>query len=118
MKDERQNERLSSEAVIHSLRDGTRTAHECVNISRLGCMIVCGGLDARTGDDVEIEFIEGVSMPARVIWRRRGHLGLAFKEEINLATMRYLALLDYGKFEDMELRDNFGRLLPDILKRA
>ena len=116
--DERDSERLTSESVIYTVHNGVHMAHVCHNISRLGCMIERGQLQINTGDDVEIEFVEGVSVPARVIWSRRGHLGLAFREELNLATVRYLALIDHDNFEDSALRDRFGRLLPEILARA
>lgn len=112
-KDERRIERLTSETLVHSCRKGTRHSHVCHNISRLGCMIADGGLAASTGDDLEIELVEGVVIPARVIWARQGHLGVAFKREINPATVRFLAAVDPGAIEDVALRDRFGRLLPD-----
>lgn len=87
--------------------------HVCHNISRLGCMIADSGLAASTGDDLEIELVEGVVVPARVIWARQGHLGIAFKREINPATVRFLAAPDQPTPEEPALRDRFGRLLPE-----
>lgn len=110
--DERRAERLTSETVVYSSKKGMRRAHVCRNISRLGCMIADDGLAASTGDDVDIELIDGVVVPARVIWARQGHLGLAFKREINPATVRFLAD-DHGSVEEVALRDRFGRLLPE-----
>ena len=110
--EERRAERLTSETLIHSCKQGTRRSHVCRNISRLGCMIAADGLLASTGDDLDIELVEGVVVPARVIWARQGHLGIAFKREINPATVRYLAL-DQSPLEDGALRDRFGRLLPE-----
>ena len=110
--EERRAERLTSETLIHSCKQGTRRSHVCRNISRLGCMIAADGLAASTGDDLEIELVEGVVVPARVIWARQGHLGIAFKREINPATVRFLAL-DQNSLEDGALRDRFGRLLPE-----
>ncbi|WP_133366640.1 PilZ domain-containing protein [Qipengyuania sediminis] len=89
--DERRETRLTSETLVHSLKRGTRRAHPCRNVSRLGCMIADAGLAAITGEDIEIELFEGVSVPARVIWARQGHVGLAFRREIDLATLRRLA---------------------------
>ncbi len=110
--DERRAERLTSETLVHSSRKGTRRTHVCRNISRLGCMIADDGLAASTGDDLDIELIDGVVVPARVIWARQGHLGIAFKREINPATVRFLAG-DEVQAEEPALRDRFGRLLPD-----
>lgn len=112
-KDERRTERLTSETLVHSCRKGDRRSHVCHNISRLGCMIADAGLAASTGDDLEIELVEGVFIPARVIWARQGHLGIAFKREINPATVRFLANVDQPGHEDVALRDRFGRLLPE-----
>ncbi len=75
-------------------------------------MIAADDLVASTGDDLEIELVEGVVVPARVIWARQGHLGIAFKREINPATVRFLAA-DHGAPEEPALRDRFGRLLPE-----
>ena len=116
--EERESDRLTSEAVIFTVHGGIHRAHPCQNISRLGCMIEAGELAVCTGDDLEIEFVEGVSVPARVIWSRRGQLGIAFREELNMATVRYLAMIDHGSLDDSLLRDRFGRLLPEILARA
>ncbi|WP_373490686.1 PilZ domain-containing protein, partial [Parasphingorhabdus sp.] len=111
--DERRAERLTSETLVHSRKQGNRRSHICRNISRLGCMIADDGLSASTGDDLDIELVDGVVVPARVIWARQGHLGLAFKREINPATVRFLAAVDQAGLEDVGLRDRFGRLLPD-----
>lgn len=111
--DERRAERLTSETLVHSCKQGTRRPHACRNISRLGCMIAAEGLVASTGDDLDIELVDGVVVPARVIWARQGHLGIAFKREINPATVRFLAAVDQSALEDVALRDRFGRLLPD-----
>jgi hypothetical protein len=111
--DERRAERLTSETLVHSCMKGTRRSHVCRNISRLGCMIAEDGLAASTGDDLEIELVEGVVVPARVIWARQGHLGIAFKREINPATVRFLAAVDQDALPEAALRDRFGRLLPD-----
>ena len=116
--DERESERLTSEAVIFTVVEGLRRPHVCQNISRLGCMIETGDLRVSTGTDVEVEFVAGVSVPGRVIWSRQGHLGIAFRDELNLATVRYLALIDRPDMDDHALRDRFGRLLPEILARA
>lgn len=107
--DERRGERLISESEIVSYKKGQRRSHACRNISRLGCMIADDGLAAVTGEDIEIELLGGVTVPARVIWARQGHVGLAFKREINPATVRYIAADD----DVPQLRDRFGRLLPD-----
>jgi len=111
--DERRAERLTSETLVHSSKQGNRRSHPCRNISRLGCMIAAEGLIASTGDDLDIELVDGVVVPARVIWARQGHLGIAFKREINPATVRFLAAVDQSALEDVALRDRFGRLLPD-----
>jgi hypothetical protein len=110
--DERRAERLTSETEVFSHKKGQRRAHPCCNISRLGCMIADAGLHATTGEDLEIELVGGVVVPARVIWARQGHLGLAFKREINPATVRHLATPDENIHEPA-LRDRFGRLLPE-----
>lgn len=115
--DERRAERLTSETVVHSCKQGMRRTHVCRNISRLGCMIADDGLAASTGEDLDIELIDGVVVPARVIWARQGHLGLAFKREINPATVRFLAAVDQEALQDTGLRDRFGRLLPDRFGR-
>lgn len=109
----RSSERVASETLVHSLSKGGRRAHLCRNISRLGCMIADDGLFAATGDELEIELIEGVTIPARVIWARQGHLGLAFRREINPATVRHLAIREHSALANIALRDRFGRLLPD-----
>lgn len=109
--DERRADRLTSETWVHSSKQGNRRSHACHNISRLGCMIADEGLAASTGDDLDIELVEGVVIPARVIWARQGHLGIAFKREINPATVRYLAIPEEAI--EQPLRDRFGRLLPD-----
>ena len=114
--DERRAERLASETQIFSVKRGQRRTHACRNISRLGCMIADDGLAAVTGEDIEIELLGGVTVPARVIWARQGHVGLAFKREINPATVRYLATDDESDAE-APLRDRFGRLLPDRFSR-
>lgn len=111
--DERRVERLTSETLVHSCKQGDRRSHVCRNISRLGCMIASDGLVASTGDDLEIELVEGVVVAARVIWARQGHLGIAFKREINPATVRFLSAADHPPLDDDALRDRFGRLLPD-----
>lgn len=111
--EERRAERLTSETLVHSCKQGNRRRHVCRNISRLGCMIADEGLAASTGDDLDIELVEGVVIPARVIWARHGHLGIAFKREINPATVRFLAVVDQTALQDVALRDRFGRLLPD-----
>ncbi len=111
--EERRAERLTSETLVHSTRKGTRRTHVCRNISRLGCMIADDGLAASTGDDLDIELVDGVVVPARVIWARQGHLGIAFKREINPATVRFLAAVDQTELPEEALRDRFGRLLPD-----
>lgn len=111
--DERRTERLTSETLVHSSKLGNRRTHVCRNISRLGCMIADDGLSASTGDDLDIELVDGVVVPARVIWARQGHLGIAFKREINPATVRFLAAVDHPALEDAALRDSFDRLLPD-----
>lgn len=79
-------------------------------------MIADDGLAASTGDDLDIELVDGVVVPARVIWARQGHLGIAFKREINPATVRFLAV-DQAAVEDQALRDRFGRLLPERFGR-
>lgn len=112
--DERRIERFSSETEISSLKRGKRRTHRCRNISRLGCMIADDGLAAVTGEEIEIELLGGVTVPARVIWARQGYVGLAFRREINPATVRYLADSPEGDFEPA-LRDRFGRLLPDLI---
>lgn len=111
--DGRKSDRVASETVVHSLRKGERREHLCRNISRLGCMIADDGLFASTGDDLEIELLDGVTIPARVIWARQGHVGLAFKRELNPATVRHLAIHEQTALTDVGLRDRFGRLLPE-----
>ena len=111
--DERRADRVTSETLVHSCKQGHRRSHVCRNISRLGCMIADDGLAAATGDDLEIELVEGVMVPSRVIWAREGHLGIAFKREINPATVRFLAAVDQAALDEVALRDRFGRLLPD-----
>ena len=115
--DERRGERLSSESVVHSFKKGQRRAHGCRNISRMGCMIADDGLAATTGEDITIELLDGVVIPARVIWARQGHVGLAFKREINPSTVRHLADPDQATLPDVALRDRFDRLLPDRFGR-
>lgn len=115
--DERYAERLTSDSEVHSVKNGERRAHLCRNISRLGCMISDEGLNAATGDTVEIELLSGVCAAARVIWARQGHVGLAFKEEISSATVRLLGGFDQAVFQDLALRDGFGRLLPLSMSR-
>lgn len=111
--DGRKSERVASETLVHSLKTGERRAHLCRNISRLGCMIADDGLFASTGDELEIELLDGITIPARVIWARQGHIGLAFKRELNPATVRHLAIAEQGALTEVALRDRFGRLLPD-----
>lgn len=113
--DERRAERLTSETEVCSVKRGQRRTHACRNISRLGCMIADDGLAAVTGEDIEIELLGGVTVPARVIWARQGFVGLAFKREINPATVRYLAADDAN--DEPALRDRFGRLLPERFSR-
>lgn len=110
--DERRAERLTSETEVCSVKRGQRRTHACRNISRLGCMIADDGLAAVTGEDIEIELLGGVTVPARVIWARQGLVGLAFKREINPATVRFLAAEGSAEAEPA-LRDRFGRLLPE-----
>lgn len=111
--DGRKSDRVASDTLVYSLRKGERREHLCRNISRLGCMIADEGLFASTGDDLEIELLDGVTIPARVIWARQGHLGLAFKRELNPATVRHLAIHEQTALTDVGLRDRFGRLLPE-----
>lgn len=111
--DERRAERLISETEVFSFKKGQRRTHCCRNISRLGCLIADDGLAAITGEDIEIELLNGVTVPARVIWARQGLVGLAFKRELNPATVRYLASED----AEPALRDRFGRLLPERFTR-
>lgn len=113
--EERRAERLISETEVTSVKRGERRTHSCRNISRLGCMIADQGLAASTGEDLEIELLGGVTVAARVIWARQGLVGLAFKREINPATVRFLATED-GDSESA-LRDRFGRLLPERFGR-
>lgn len=113
--DERRAQRLVSETEVTSIRKGERRVHHCGNISRLGCMIADGGLHANTGDDIEIELLGGVVVPARVIWARQGHLGLAFKREINPATVRHLSAVDETALHEIGSRSLVGRLLPERL---
>ena len=115
--EERKAERLTSETVVHSVKKGERRTHECRNISRMGCMIADDGLAAATGEDIDIELLGGLMIPARVIWARQGHVGLAFKREINPSTVRHLAAVDQVALQDVALRDRFGRLLPDRFGR-
>lgn len=110
--EERRAERLTSETEVCSVKRGQRRTHSCRNISRLGCMIADDGLAAVTGEDIEIELLGGVTVPARVIWARQGLVGLAFKREINPATVRFLAA-DGAAETEPALRDRFGRLLPE-----
>ena len=114
--EERRAERLTSETEVYSVKKGQKRTHPCRNISRLGCMIADSGLNATTGEDVEIELLGGVIVPARVIWARQGYVGLAFKREINPATVRHLAAPDEAANEPA-LRDRFGRLLPERFGR-
>ena len=111
--EERRAERLMSATEVVSVKRGHRRTHACRNISRLGCMIADDGLAAVTGEDIEIELLSGVTVPARVIWARQGLVGLAFKREINPATVRYLS----AEEAESALRDRFGRLLPDRFTR-
>lgn len=111
--DERRAERLTSETLVYSSKQGNRRTHVCRNISRLGCMIADDGLAASTGEDLDIELVDGVVVPARVIWARQGHLGIAFKREINPATVRFVAAVDQTALPEEALQDGFGRLLPD-----
>lgn len=111
--DERRAERLISETEVFSFKKGQRRTHSCRNISRLGCLIADDGLAAITGEDIEIELLNGVTVPARVIWARQGLVGLAFKRELNPATVRYLA----SEEAEPALRDRFGRLLPERFHR-
>lgn len=115
--DHRRADRLTSETVVHSLKQGQRRSHECCNISRMGCMIADDGLAAITGEDIDIELLGGVVIPARVIWARQGQVGLAFKREINPATVRHLAAVGQPSLQEVALRDRFGRLLPDLIGR-
>ena len=110
--DERRAERLSSDTQVFTFARGNRLAHECRNISRLGCMIAMDGLDAATGDDLEVELVDGVVIPARVIWARQGYLGLSFKREINPATVRHLAEADQVP-ASLQSKKGVGRLLPE-----
>ena len=48
-----------------------------------------------------------------VILARQGHVGLAFKRELNPATVRHLAIPEQTAVTDVGLRDRFGRLLPE-----
>jgi hypothetical protein len=109
--EERRAERLTSETEVYSLKRGQRRTHACRNISRLGCMIADDGLAAVTGEDIELELLGGVTVPARVIWARQGLVGLAFKREINPATVRFLAADE--DIHEPALRDRFGRMLPE-----
>lgn len=114
--EDRRAERLSSETEVHSVKRGQRRTHACRNISRLGCLIADEGLAAVTGEDIEIELLSGVTVPARVIWARQGFVGLAFKRELNPATVRFIATPEEGA-HDGAFRDRFGRLLPDRFSR-
>lgn len=113
MMDARRAERLTSETEVFSVKKGQRRTHACRNISRLGCLIADDGLAAITGEDIEIELLNGVMVAARVIWARQGLVGLAFKRELNPATVRFLAVEE----PEPALRDRFGRLLPDRFAR-
>lgn len=111
--DERRAERLTSETEVYSYKKGHRRTHSCRNISRLGCLIADDGLFAITGEDLEIELLNGVTVPARVIWARQGFVGLCFKRELNPATVRFLAV----EAAEPALRDRFGRLIPERFTR-
>ena len=113
--DERRAERLISETEVCSVKRGQRRTHSCRNISRLGCMIADGGLAAVTGEDIESELYGGQSVPARVIWARQGHVGLAFKREINPAVVQHMAFDETA--QSPALRDRFGRFMPDRFSR-
>lgn len=111
--EERRVERRHSETEVFSHKRGKRRTHSCRNISHLGCMIADDGLAATTGEDIEVELLNGVTVPARVIWARQGLVGLAFKREINPATVRFLAT----ESAEPPLRDRFGRLIPERFAR-
>lgn len=111
--DERRAERLGSETEVHTFKRGQRRAHACRNISRLGCMISDSGLNANTGDDIEIELVPGTSASARVIWARQGLVGLAFRHEIGANVLRQLATPSEAVPEPALL----GRFLPERFTR-
>ncbi len=86
-RDERGTDRLEVEIAAGLRSQGGRRLPVLIrNISVDGFMVE-GGQTLAPGLPVTLELFDGRKLPARVVWKREGHIGAAFETPLDLGLL-------------------------------
>jgi hypothetical protein len=114
--DERKVERVVTDVeVVCQVRE-TSYQLQVYDLSTRGCMLVAStDTMLATGESLVLNFLDGITVPGRVAWRRGNCFGLQFDTELQDVVVLHLGYKIPSEHSDIFVsRDRFGRPLEPL----
>ncbi|MXP41404.1 PilZ domain-containing protein [Altererythrobacter soli] len=114
--DERRVERVVTDVeVICQVRE-TSYQLQVYDLSTKGCMLAASSdTTLADGESLVLNFLDGITVPGRIAWRRGNCFGLQFDTELQDVVVRHLGYKIPGENADLFVsRDRFGRPLEPL----
>jgi hypothetical protein len=114
--DERKVERVVTDVeVVCQVRE-TSYQLQVYDLSTRGCMLVAStDTTLADGESLVLNFLDGITVPGRVAWRRGNCFGLQFDTELQDVVVLHLGYKIPSEHSDIFVsRDRFGRPLEPL----
>jgi hypothetical protein len=118
--DERKVERVVTDVeVVCQVRE-TSYQLQVYDLSTRGCMLAAStDTTLVDGESFVLNFLDGITVPGRVAWRRGNCFGLQFDAELQDVVVRHLGYKVPAEHSDQFVsRDRFGRPLEPLPLRS
>lgn len=113
--DERKVERTVTDVeVVCQVREKAFQL-QVYDLSTKGCMLAAfSDTPLADGESLVLNFLDGITVPGRIAWRRGNCFGLQFDSELQEVVVRHLGFKIPSEHTDVFARDRFGRPLDPL----
>lgn len=115
--EERKNERKVVDYEVSCVFDSEPVKFFIYDICVDGCCIDTREERVSVGDELMFNFLDGICVEGKIVWKREQYAGVQFKQELHPALVLYLGFKPVAvSIDHVVPRDRFGRKLPAITK--